>query len=360
VSGAVTFLNPTYWPEVARGSERYIDDLGRGLRERGWRPRLVTSHPERLGDSVEDGLPVRRVRRAPGETRLRRLGFDDFWTHVPALEVELRRRGTDDLVHAFYPTDGVAAGRWTRRTGRPSILSITGIPNPLIRVRRDAVPLAARHVSAVTALSAWARDGLWWRYGIEARVLYPSVDLGAFSPGERTAEPTIFCAATADVARKRVPLLVRAFARVRRAHPTARLVLVRPRSPSLAAELEAHDGVTLVSPGPGAMRELYASAWVSALPSVGEAFGIVLIESLACGTPVVGTDAGAFGEIVDAPEVGRLFDGDEEALAAALLEALELATDPRTAGRCRARAERFSVDRAADDMDALYRELLAA
>ncbi|HEU4657668.1 MAG TPA: glycosyltransferase family 4 protein [Capillimicrobium sp.] len=359
MSGSVAFLNPTYWPEVARGSERYIDDLARGLRERGWAPHLITSHPARADETVEEGLPVRRVKRPRGEGWLRRRGFDDFWTHVPAAARELRR-GDDVLAHAFYPTDAVAAGRWTKRTGRPSILSVMGIPNPLVRVRFDAVPRAARSVSVVTALSRWAADGLWWRYGIEARVIYPGVDLTAFAPGERAAEPTIFCAATPDVARKRVPLLVEAFARVRRERPGARLVLVRPGSAALAAQLEAVPGVSLVSLGPGEVREAYASAWVSALPSVGEAFGLVLIESMACGTPAVGTDAGAFGEIVDSDGVGRLFDGGEAALARALLEALELSEDPATAARCRARAERFSMERSVGEVEALYRELLGA
>lgn len=360
MSGSVAFLNPTYWPEVARGSERYIDDLGRGLRARGWSPRLITSHPTRRDASVEAGLPVRRVARGRGEQRLRRHRFDDFWTHLPFAAGPLLR-GDDVLAHAFYPTDGVLAGLWSRRTGRPSVLSLTGIPNPHLRVRLDAVPRAARLCTVVTALSRWARDGFWWRYGIEARVLYPAVDLAAFGPGVRTAEPTIFCAATPDVARKRVPLLVEAFGLVRRQLPDARLVLIEPSSPARAAELRAVEGVTLVSPGadPAAMRALYASAWVSALPSVGEAFGIVLIESLACGTPAVGTDAGAFGEILDRPAVGRLFDGGAAELARALLETLELAGDPATPGACRARAEDFSVDRAAGGMDALYRELVA-
>jgi phosphatidylinositol alpha-mannosyltransferase len=359
VTGSVAFLHPTYWPEVARGAERYIDDLGRGLHERGWAPHLITSHPERRDTTVEAGLEVRRIRRLPGERRLRRLGFDDYWTHVPALTRTLRGVD-DDLVHAFYPTDGIAAGRWTRRTGRPSILSITGIPNPTIRVRFDAMPRASRACTAVTVLSRWARDGLWWRYGVEARVAYPAVNLDAFAPGPRADDPTIFCAATPDVARKRVPLLVEAFGHVRRQRPSARLVLIRPTSERLATELEAVDGVSLVSPEPGDLARLFASAWTSALPSIGEAFGIVLIESLACGTPVVGTRTGAFGEIVDSPEVGRLFEGGAPELATALLAALELAEDERTVERCRRRAEDFSAARAVDAIEALYTELLAA
>jgi phosphatidylinositol alpha-mannosyltransferase len=356
MTGSVALLNPTYWPEVARGSERHIGDLARGLRDHGWRPRLLTSHPRPAPEQVEDGLPIRRVRRLPGERTLRRLGFDDFWTHVPALAAELRR-ADDDLVHAFYPTDGIVAARWSRRSGRPSLLSMMGVPNPSARLRFDALARAARAATAVTALSRWAAEGLWWRYGVEARVLYPGVDLSRFQPNGRAESPTIFCAATPDVARKRVPLLVSAFGRVRRARPDARLVLIRPASARRARELEAEAGVELVAPNPDEMPTLYSKAWVSALPSVGEAFGLVLIESMACGTPVVGTDGGAFGEIVDRPEVGRLFSGDERALADALLDALELSQAAETATHCRARAERFSVERSVADTASLYGEL---
>src|SRR5204863_4596648 len=92
---------------------------------------------------------------------------------------------------------------------------------------------------------------------------------------------------------------------------------------------------------------LYRAAWVSALPSTGEAFGLVLVEALACGTPVVGADREAIPEVLGADDgVGRLFAGDDpRAVARALLDALDLAADPATAARCRSRAEAFSVDR---------------
>src|SRR5262249_20778223 len=97
------------------------------------------------------------------------------------------------------------------------------------------------------------------------------------------------------------------------------------------------------------------------LPSWGEAFGLVLAEALACGTPVVGSDREAIPEVLGGDErIGRLFGGeDPEALAGALLEALELAADPGTAAACRERAERFSTDRTTEAYLALYRELLA-
>ena len=90
------------------------------------------------------------------------------------------------------------------------------------------------------------------------------------------------------------------------------------------------------------------------LPSVSEAFGLTLVESLACGTPVVATNAGGMAEIVTDDRIGRLFDGDDaHSLADALREAMQL-TDREA---CRARAEDFSVERTVDDYEALYREI---
>jgi glycosyltransferase involved in cell wall biosynthesis len=63
-------------------------------------------------------------------------------------------------------------------------------------------------------------------------------------------------------------------------------------------------------------------------------------------------------EIVDRPEVGRLFDGGEEELARALLEALELAGDEGTPAACRARAAAFSTEATARGYEAIYRELV--
>ncbi len=98
-------------------------------------------------------------------------------------------------------------------------------------------------------------------------------------------------------------------------------------------------------------------AWVHALPSVGEAFGLVLAEAQACGTPVVGPQAEVVGED---DGTGVLFAGDEHdpaVLAGALLKAIDLARDPATPGRCVARAQRFSSQACTEAHLALYREV---
>src|SRR5439155_1593557 len=80
----------------------------------------------------------------------------------------------------------------------------------------------------------------------------------------------------------------------------------------------------------------YAGAWASVLPSVDEAFGLVLIESLAAGTPAVAARSGACPEIIDDDRVGRLFAPDDaDDLLRAMEEALDLGSEAETSAPSR-------------------------
>ena len=358
----VALLNPVYWPEVRRGSERFARELADGLLARGQRPRLIAGHAGALPrTALEDGLLVTRVPRAP-EGRLERRMFERHLTHVPFAYAALRA-GDDHLAHALHHTSALAAARWKARTGRPLVLSGMGTPHrETLATRRGRIQIverALRAADAVVALSETAARAFERWLGVRPRVIAPGVDLRAFTPdpAARADAPTILCAADATEPRKRVALLAEAFALVRRERPAARLVLSRPRgAPPFAADgiewRDLDDRAELAA----ACQE----AHVAALPSVAEAFGLVLVEALACGTPVVGSDRDAIPEVVGGDaRIGRLFAGDDPpALARALLEALDLAADPATPLRCRGRAEAFSIDRCADAYLALYRELL--
>ncbi len=85
-----------------------------------------------------------------------------------------------------------------------------------------------------------------------------------------------------------------------------------------------------------------------------EPFGLVMVESMACGTPVVATRQGAVPEVIEQGRSGIIVDSPEE-LAEAVAQAVTL--DP---AECRASAiERFSADRMVDDYVAAYQRLLA-
>lgn len=358
----VGMLTPAFWPEVRRGTERMVHELSSGLIARGHSPVVITSHRGAPGRGVEEGVPVVRVPRPP-DGRLRRRRVEDHLPHVP-LSYAVLRAGRYDVAHAWYSTDALAAGQWRGAAGRPAVQSYMGIPDfEGLRYKRWRLGITLRSIETcdvTVALSRYAADAFRRWLGYEAPVIPPPVDVDAFAVGdERADEPTFICAAALSEARKRAELLVRAFGRVRRDRPTARLVLNRPRDQGTAAQLAAtSEGIELVDMDDRSrLAELYGTAWVSVLPSLNEAFGLVLAEALACGTPGVGSNQGGIPEVLDRPGTGVLFDGGEEELARALLEATELAGDRQTREVCRERALELSTARCTAAYEGLYRSL---
>ncbi|MFX0203801.1 MAG: glycosyltransferase, partial [Candidatus Hodarchaeota archaeon] len=108
------------------------------------------------------------------------------------------------------------------------------------------------------------------------------------------------------------------------------------------------------------LASCYRNATVSVIPSLKEPFGMVTTESLASGTPVVGTRSGATPEILDDPGVGVLFeptDGPDE-LCKTLLKGLELAQDPQTSKRCSQHAQKYAWSTLGPQYEELYHEIL--
>lgn len=164
---------------------------------------------------------------------------------------------------------------------------------------------------------------------------------------------------------KNVPTLVRAFARAAAEAPfPLRLTMVGARDPRYpeAERLAGELGLA------GAMRwtgyvsdeellRLYRQADVLVHPSRYEGFGLQVVEAMACGLPVVCSNAGSLAEV--AGEAALLVDPDDEAgFTRAMLDVLlkpELAQRLIVAGL--SRSARFTWERAARETLALYREL---
>jgi glycosyltransferase involved in cell wall biosynthesis len=144
-----------------------------------------------------------------------------------------------------------------------------------------------------------------------------------------------------------VDVLLEAFALLRRRGVEVRLALAgdpyyrayereAQRLRELAETLGVAEFIDMLGGQPPAdVARLMAESAVVVLPSRRESFGAVLIEALACGTPVVATRCGGPEEIVT-PDVGKLVPTeDPPALAAALLDVLEHAEayDPQALRR---------------------------
>ena len=105
------------------------------------------------------------------------------------------------------------------------------------------------------------------------------------------------------------------------------------------------------------MPAFYSALDVFAFPSPVETQGLVALEAFACGTPVVGADAGALSQTIDDDVTGFHFDtGDVEAFRETLRRAL--AERERLSANCLDHREGVSVDRSVTDLEAVYEELL--
>lgn len=205
--------------------------------------------------------------------------------------------------------------------------------------------------------------------GVETDVFSPEAHAGPRVPGR------VVTMASADVPLKGVDVLLRALARRRAAHPDAPLELVlvsRPtpggRTEKLVQRLGLADVVTVRNGLTDAeLAALVASAEVACVPSRYEGFSLPTVEAMACGTPLVVSDAGAIGEVVghvegSAPGALVVPPGDVDALAAALdrvLDDPELAARLGRGGRLRALTE-YSWPTVAARTAAVYDEAIGA
>jgi phosphatidylinositol alpha-mannosyltransferase len=353
----IALLHPTYWPEVRRGSERVVHDLGVTLASRGHEVTVITSHRGPPATTEEEGVRVIRARRPP-EPPGSRL-YEHHLVNAPNVAAGLRR-ARPDVVHALFPVDAWVAVKLRRRGGPPVVASLHGIPTRAYlvarRYRLEMLRAIAAGADECTVLSEAAADP-FRRYLLRAPwVLPPGVIGGDFARDRPQPGPTLLCPASLGDPRKRGGLLLAAFERLRRRRPEARLVLAGGRDPSSRSAAQAGEGVeTLRIDSTDELATAYASASATVLAAVEEAFGLVLIESLAAGTPVVAARSGAGPELAGDERIGRLFEPDDEAdLARAMEAALELGARDGTARRCRKRATDFEWSRIVGDYEAVY------
>jgi phosphatidylinositol alpha-mannosyltransferase len=356
----IALLHPTYWPEVRRGSERLAHDLGAALAARGHEVTLLAAHDGATTYSLEDGMRVIRERRPPDPP-----GAHLYEDHLPTVPAAIWRllRGGFDVAHALLPVAGWAASRARRLGGPPYVLSVHGILNReyLVnrRYRMEMLRTAMAGAAATSVLSEAAAEP-FRRYALGDPVILPGGVVCADYEGERSpAEaPTVLCAASLGDPRKRGPLLMAAFARLREDLPDARLMLAGGQDPhgGRADGERLPEGVeALAIDRTDALARAYRSAWATVLPAIHEAFGLVLLESLAAGTPVVAARSGAAPEVAGGDGTGRLFEPDDDAdLARAMREALELSNSPETTAHCRRRAAEYDWARIVERYEDVY------
>lgn len=225
---------------------------------------------------------------------------------------------------------------------------IDDFPEPL-RVLLDAELKEHQLASKIVAASSFTRRTLI-ENGVSADkvVVNPyGVDLNVFSPAPRpgSSRPLRFLFLGSVNARKGAPLLLDAWRDL--APNNAELWLVGPLTDSNARLIPALAGLRVIGKRPHReLPGLLQQCDVLILPSYFEGFGLVLLEALAAGLPIIATDSTAAPDLITQGVEGYVIPaGDREALATALERFLtsraELAHMSRAARRC---AERYSWD----------------
>ncbi|WP_062215516.1 glycosyltransferase family 4 protein [Streptomyces sp. NBRC 109706] len=241
--------------------------------------------------------------------------------------------GDFDVLHIHEPVVP-SLGLLTCWAARGPIVATFHTSNPRSRAMVAAYPIlqpALEKISARIAVSEYARRTLVEHLGGDAVVIPNGVDVGFFADAEPRAEwqgDTIGFIGRIDEPRKGLPVLMRALPTILAARPTTRLLVAgrgdeKEAVATLPAELRERVtflGMITDEEKAGLLRsvDLYVA------PNTGgESFGIILVEALSAGAPVLASDLDAFAQVLDGGTAGELFvNEDADALAAAALRLL--------------------------------------
>ncbi|HEX6676027.1 MAG TPA: glycosyltransferase, partial [Actinomycetes bacterium] len=371
-------LDPRYG-----GPSVVVPRMCRALAARGHHVELLTTDPEGAGEAIEAGVTVVR----------RRLHPPRGWAASAGLGRWLRRRvGEFDVVHvhSLYLFHTWWASRCCRRARVPYVISPHGTLDPwhlAHRPRRKAAytlllegralrRAAAMHYTSVEELAHAARH---LGHGPRGFVVPPGVDRppvrrladdgGLAARHPELAGRTLVTFLGRLTAKKRLDLLVEAFAEVAAAEPGAHLAVAGPDDEGIGAGVRARVArlglagrVSFLGLVTGAAKAaLLGRSRVMVLASEDESFGVAVAEAMAAAIPVVVSEGVALHREVAAAGAGLVVPLAPGPLASAVLH---FASDPEQAARCGANGRawawmRLSWDQAAKGLERLYQQAVA-
>jgi D-inositol-3-phosphate glycosyltransferase len=381
----------------AGGMNVYVVETAKRLAQQGVEVEVftrATSSDQPAGVELVPGVLVRHVTAGPFEG----LAKGDLPAQLCAFTAGVLRAeacqepGWYDVIHSHYWLSGqvgwLARERWgvplvhsahTLGKVKNALLADGDVPEPSARlIGEDQVVAEADRLIASTAEEADQLIELYGADPAQVRTVAPGVDLDTFTPGDARAArvrlglrpdlPLLLFVGRIQPL-KAPDVLLRAAAALRDELPALQVVvlgapsgtgLAEPRWLSgLAAELGLDDIVHFVPPVPReVVADYYRAADVTVIPSYNESFGLVALESQACGTPVAAASVGGLTTAVRDGVSGVLVDGHDPQLWAKVLGDLLRTPAARAALAAGARphAERFSWWRTTEGLLAAYTE----
>lgn len=268
--------------------------------------------------------------------------------------------------HYFYP-DGVAAAFLGMKLGKPVVITARGTDINLIPdygIPRKMILWAANQAAGLVTVSAALKEKLC-SLGIEPEkvtVLRNGVDPDLFKPTGREIRedgPPLLLSVGNLVESKGHDLAIAALPLLQ----GMRLAIIgegpeRKSLEDLAAKLGVAQRVSFLGNLPQAeLPGHYSAADALVLASSREGWANVLLEAMACGTPVVATDVGGTSEVVNVPEAGILVsERTPEGIAAGIQR---LFSEPPEREKTRMHACRFGWDEVSRGQKAIFNRILS-
>ncbi len=371
----------------AGGLNVYVLETSRRLASAGVEVEIFTravSSSAATSVEIEPGVSVTHLRAGPFED----LPKEDLPAQMCAFSAGLLRaeagrpQGWFDLIHSHYWLSGqvgwLASERWdvplvhsmhTMAKVKNIELADGDRPEPSVRIiGEEQVVENASRLIANTGEEARELIDLYSASPHAIDVVHPGVDLDVFAPGDRAASRRELDVApdahlllfVGRIQPLKAPdVLLRAAADMIAADPglRRRLVVAICGGPSgsglehptaladLATSLGIADIVRFEPPTDRArLAQWYRAADATVVPSYSESFGLVAIESQACGTPVVAASVGGLRTAVADGRSGLLVPGHDPGDWAHALTRLMTRERDRLAAGARAHAEGFSWD----------------
>ena len=362
---------------TAGGSGVVATELGKHLAERGHSVAFISyANPLRLRE-----LPPRVCYHEVDQDNHPLLKQFPHSLTLTAKMVEVARTHKLQIMHVHYAIPFAAAAILARQIAPELDLKVVttlhGTDITLVGASPSFKPVTEFSIEqsdAVTAVSAYLREETYRQFAIEKEidVVYNFVDSprhhahsAACIPEKSSARQVTLMHISNFRPIKRLGDVVRIFARVRE-ELDARLVLVGDgpeygRTRELVESLGLADSVRYV----GVVEDvapLLGAADVLLLPSETESFGLVALEAMASGVPVVASDVGGLPEVVLHGKTGFLAPvGDVEAMAGYCLQLLkDEAALKRFSRAARKRAAEFHFRTIVPKYEAVYEKVLAA
>lgn len=352
--------------DVPGGVQFHVRDLAERL--------IAIGHEVSVLAPADDGTPVPDYVEAAGRAvPVKYNGSVARLTFGPVSAARVRRwlsEGTFDVLHIHEPVSPSLSllALWAAQGPIVATFHTANLRSRAMQAAHPVLRPSLEKISARIAVSEDARRTLVEHLGGDAVVIPNGVFVDRFAaarPDPRWQgtpdRPTVAFIGRIDEPRKGLPVLASAIAAVRARRPGVRfLVLGRGEGEDALSGLAPPDRAAvelLGSLDDAAKQSLLRSVDVYVAPHTGgESFGIVLVEAMSAGTPVVASDLGAFRRVLQDGDLGVLFPvGEGPALADALVGLLAdpLARDRLSAAETLA-ARRYDWDRVAEQVLTVY------